>query len=163
MQLSPFGQPAASIASWVPLIVLIALCCTAAWLDAMQRRLPNWLCALTAVAGLAAALVLAGPSEAGWHALHLLVALIGGLALFSIRIFGAGDAKYYAAVASWFALSEAVKLLLLVSLSGVVLLIVWFIYRRARGIPIRSKTNSLSDSLPYGLAIGAGAILTALL
>ena len=162
MDLQQFGHPNANIASWIPLIVLIGLCATAAWLDATQRRLPNWLCALTAVFGLVVAFVLGGLSEVGNHGLHLAAALAGGLALFSVRIIGAGDAKYYAGIASWFALSEAIKLLLFVSLSGVALLIVWFAYRRAKGIPIRSKTNSLSDSLPYGLAIGAGAVLTAL-
>ena len=161
MDLPQFGHPDASIASWIPLIALIGLCCTAAWLDATQRRLPNWLCALTAVLGLAAAFVLGGLSEAGNHGLHLAAALVGGLALFSVRIIGGGDAKFYAGVASWFALSEAIKLLLYVSLSGLVLLLVWFVYRRAKRVPIRSKTNALSDSLPYGLAIGGGAILTA--
>ena len=151
-----------SLTSWISLIVLIGLCCTAAWLDATQRRLPNWLCGLTAVFGLMIALVLDGPSAAGNHGLHMAAALIGGLALFSVRIIGGGDAKYYAGVASWFALSDAIKLLLYVSLSGLVLLIAWFVYRRAKGIPIRSKTNTLADSLPYGLAIGAGAVLSAL-
>jgi len=146
----------------MPLIVLTGLCCMAGWLDATQRRLPNWLCALTAGLGLMVAFLLEGPSAAGNHALHLAVALAVGLGLFGLRIIGGGDAKFYSGVASWFALAEAIKLLLYVSLSGLVLLLVWFVYRRAKHVPIRSKTNDLSDRLPYGLAIGAGAVLTAL-
>ena len=151
-----------SVANWMPLIALVGLCCAAAWLDATQRRLPNWLCGLTAVLGLVVALTLEGPNAAGNHALHMAAALVGGLALFSVRIIGGGDAKFYAGIATWFALPQAVKLLLYTSLSGLVLLIVWFVYRRAMGVPIRSKGNDMSDSLPYGLAIGAGAILAAL-
>jgi prepilin peptidase CpaA len=152
-----------SVPSWLPLIVLAGLCCAGAWLDATQRRLPNWLCALLAVLGLAIALVLDGPGAAGSHGLHMAAALVVGLALFSVRMIGGGDAKFYAGVASWFALSKAAELLLWVSLSGLVLFVGWFVYRRTRHLPIRPTGDNPSDSLPYGLAIGAGAIISALL
>jgi prepilin peptidase CpaA len=76
-------------------------------------------------------------------------------------VFGGGDAKFYAAVAAWFALGKAVLLLVSISLSGLALLVVWFSYRRMRRLPIgRSAGGTHFDSLPYGVAIGSGAVLT---
>ena len=118
----------------------------------------------TAIAGLIAAILL--PSEAGGpasHALHMLIALIGGMILFRFGIFGGGDAKFYAAVAAWFALGKAVLLLVDVALCGLVLLIFWFVYRRVMGYPIRQSGGTVFDGLPYGLAIGVGAITAYLL
>lgn len=144
--------------------VLILCCLVAAWLDVTQRRIPNWLCAITALAGLIAAAVLA-PSwwTVGSHALHMGVALLGGMALFAMGIFGGGDAKFYAAVAAWFPLGMAVLLLIDVALCGLVLLVLWFTWRRLRGLPIRKPQGTSFDGLPYGLAIGAGAVTTVLL
>jgi len=83
------------------------------------------------------------------------------MALLRMSVFGGGDAKYYAAVAAWFALGHAVQLLLSVTLSGLVLLLVWFVGRRLAGVPIRRRATGGMDGLPYGIAIGAGAVLTA--
>lgn len=149
----------------VPLALLAALCLTAAWLDLTQRRIPNWLCGVTALAGLALAVALGGQSdlgrfgELGSHVLHMAVALLGGMALFAMGGFGGGDAKFYAGVATWFGLGQAVVLLLSVALSGLVLLTGWFTYRRLNGIPLRRTQQGPFDSLPYGVAIGLGAIV----
>lgn len=147
-----------SFESWAPLAVLIALGTTAAWLDLTQRRIPNWLCGLTAVAGLAVALWFGGLGGLGSHALHMGVALLGGMALFALGGFGGGDAKFYAGVAAWFAFGEGVQLLLCVALSGLLLLIVWFGYRRIKGLPVRRTRDGPWDGLPYGVAIGIGAV-----
>lgn len=146
----------------VPLAALAILCAAAAWLDLTRRRIPNWLCGLTAVGGLAAAAALGGLGGLGSHALHMLIGLAGGMALFALGGFGGGDAKFYAAAAAWFGLGQALTLLLSVALSGLVLLILWFSYRRARGIPLRPRKNGPLDGLPYGVAIAGGAIVTAL-
>lgn len=147
-----------SFESWAPLAVLIALSAAAAWLDLTQRRIPNWLCGLTAVAGLVVAAWLGGLGGLGSHALHMVVALLGGMALFALGGFGGGDAKFYAGIAAWFGLGHALLLLLCVALSGLMLLIVWFIYRRVKGIPLRRKKEGPWDGLPYGIAIASGAI-----
>ena len=144
--------------------VLATACVTAAWLDVRYRRIPNLLCAGTAIAGLIAAVLL--PSGTGGltsHALHMLIALIGGMILFRFGIFGGGDAKFYAAVAAWFALGKGVLLLVDVALCGLVLLLFWFTYRRVKGYPIRRSGGTVYDGLPYGLAIGTGALTAYLL
>ena len=147
--------------AWPPLAVLAALCAAATWFDLAERRIPNWLCAVAAVCGLAAAFLQGGLGDMGNHALHMVIALVGGMVLFAIGGFGGGDAKLYAAVASWFALQQALLLLVSVALSGLLLLIVWFGYRRARGIPVRRVHETAFDGLPYGVAIGLGAMIAA--
>jgi prepilin peptidase CpaA len=152
------------IGAYVGFAVLCAACLAAAWIDLTQRRIPNWLCAATAVSGLIAAVILEPPLwGVGSHALHMAIALIGGMALFALGVFGGGDAKFYAAVAAWFPLDMGVLLLIDVALCGLVLLVGWFTWRRLRGMPIRRTTGQGFDGLPYGIAIGAGAIVTVML
>jgi len=148
-------------AAYIAFAVLLGCCLVAAWTDLTQRRIPNWLCAITAVAGLVAAVAL----DFSWwnlgsHALHMVLALLGGMALFATGIFGGGDAKFYAAAAAWFPLGLAVLLLIDVALCGLVLLVLWFTWRRIKGLPIRKTKGTGFDGLPYGIAIGAGAITT---
>lgn len=108
-------------------------------------------------------MVMGGLNGLGSQALHMVVALLGGMTLFSLGILGGGDAKFYAGVAAWFGLKQALPLLVYVTLSGLVLLIVWFGYRRMKRLPLRPAKATLSDSLPYGLAIGIGAIALAMI
>ena len=152
-----------STGSLISLAVLALACLFAAWLDVRHRRIPNGLCAATAVAGLLGGYFLGGTSGLLSNALHCLAALVGGMVLFKLGVFGGGDAKFYAAVAAWFALAKGILLLVAVTLSGVALLIVWFTYRRVAGLPIGRKAGSGFDGLPYGIAIGAGALITATL
>ena len=150
-----------NFAYWVPVAGLAGLSAIAGWLDATQRRIPNWLCALAAGLGLLAAAILGGWSALGSHALHMAVALCGGLVLYALRGIGGGDAKFYAGVAAWFSLGQGALLLCSVALAGLVLLVLWFTYRRIKRLPIKRTKDTLADSLPYGLAIGAGAIVAA--
>lgn len=145
------------------LIVLCVLCVLAAWLDLTQRRIPNWLCGLIALMGLVVAGIVGGFGALGSHALHMVLALLGGMGLFALGGFGGGDAKLYAGVAAWFGLGEALLLLLCVALGGLVLLIAWFGYRRARGLPVRRNRAGPFDGLPYGIAIAGGAVTAALI
>lgn len=142
----------------VGLLALLCLC--GAVLDWRARILPNWLCAVTALAGLGQA-ALVSPPAAPFYAFlaHGALALVGGMILFAMRWVGGGDAKLYAALACWFPLRQAVPLLVSVGLCGLILLIGWFIVRRLRGEMIVTRGGQ-SAKLPYGLAIAAGAFLT---
>jgi prepilin peptidase CpaA len=148
-----------SLPSWAPLAALAILCAAAAWLDLTQRRIPNWLCGVTAVAGFGLVVLTGTLGDLGSHAGHMIVALLIGMALFALGGFGGGDAKFYAGVAAWFGLGKALLLLLSVALSGLVLLVGWFVYRRVRGIPVRRTRNGPFDGLPYGMAIASGALV----
>lgn len=145
---------------FVSKIALVLLGLTASWLDIAVRKLPNWLSLLTLLAGTAFTIYAVGLSALGSHLAHVVIALLVGMLLFRFGIVGGGDAKFYAAAASWFKLSNAPGLLLSVSLSGLVIFLGWFIWRRLKKIPIRAPARtSDSDKLPYGIAIAAGAMI----
>lgn len=133
---------------------------TGAWLDLRTRRLPNWLCGLGFVAGIAFALATGGWTMAGAALLHALLALVVGAGLFALGGIGGGDAKFYAALAAWFPLKAGLQLLVCVSLTGLLLLIVWVLIRQ-RLMQAHSGLPKDSDfrKLPYGVAIAGGALV----
>ncbi len=137
---------------------------TASWLDWRHRRLPNWLSAMLAVLGLAAAFRYGGIDLLGSHLIHGAIALCVGIILHAIGWIGGGDGKYYAAAACWFALGKGIVLLFCVAASGLLLYLSWFGLRRLRGIEIAIGPDIAdSDKLPYGLAIAAGSFAAAVL
>lgn len=142
----------------LPELMIVAAGLIACWTDLRARRIPNALCAVTAVLGLAYAAWTGGWSAAGDHTLHAFIALTIGAGLFAARAIGGGDAKLYAALATWFALHDAVRLFVLVSCSGLVLLVVWFSALRLGSKPFRKQGGQLV-SLPYGVAIAAGSAM----
>ena len=52
--------------------------------DIKWRRLPNWLALLLMALGLAHGFAGGGIEAAGWHALHMAIALAAGMGLFAI-------------------------------------------------------------------------------
>lgn len=138
---------------------LIALAAAGAWLDWRHRLLPNWLCGIAGAAGLVAALLGPGGGPVWSHAVHALIALLVGMALFAGGVIGGGDAKFYAALALWFPLDDSFRLLLLVSLAGLILMLVMWglIWRREP-----EGAGRLARSVPYGVAIAAGAVIQSL-
>lgn len=129
-----------------------------AWLDLASRRLPNWLCLATAVAGLAFAGFAAGAGALLSPLVHASLALLVGMVLFRLGWIGGGDAKFYAACAAWFPLHQAFALVLWVSLAGLVLVAVWFGYRQATH-KRRAGEQAHFASVPYGVAVAAGAVV----
>jgi prepilin peptidase CpaA len=142
----------------IPQLALITAGLVACWTDLRTRRIPNLLCALTLGLGLAYAGWSGGWHDAGNHALHAMATLGIGAGLFATRAIGGGDAKFYAAVAAWFTLHDAVWLFVLVSCSGIALLIAWFAARMMSGRPIRKQGGGI-NGLPYGVAIAAGGAI----
>lgn len=141
----------------MPMLLYLPVSLAAAWLDLRHRRIPNWLCLVTAVSGLFLAVFIAGAAVAGTHALHTMISLLEGMVLFRIGAIGGGDAKFYSATSAWFPLSQAISLFVSVALCGLLLVIGWSIYRRAKGYPLKGN-GAPFDGLPYGMAIGAGAL-----
>ena len=140
-------------------LLLALLLAIGGWLDAVSRRLPNWLCLATALAGLAAGALLHGAAAAFSGLGHAVLALLVGMVLFRFGLIGGGDAKFYAALACWFPFGRAPLLLTAVCLSGLLLLVVWFTVRRVQGKKVRGSANDDSAKLPYGIAIALGAML----
>ena len=132
------------------------------WMDVVSRRLPNWLSALTGVTGLTFVGLQSGVVATGWAAAHAALAIMIGMALFRFGVIGAGDAKFYAAFAAWFPLQQGLTLLIPVSLAGVVLVLAWFAYKQIRRVGVEARKGTFA-MVPYGLAVGVGAVLARML
>lgn len=133
-------------------LLLVALA-TAGWWDVAQRRVPNWLAAVTMLAGLGFAVATGGGQQALWHLAHAVLALMAGMGLFALGWWGGGDGKFYAAVAAWFPLQSGYSLLLAIAAAGLVLVVCSFAGRRLAG----RKVDRDARALPYAVAISGGA------
>lgn len=142
------------------LAVLGATSGLGALLDAFTRKLPNWLCLVMLVAGLAFGFVLDGWTGLGLHALHAALALGVGFLLFSWGVFGGGDGKFYAACASFFPANLVLVLFVSITSAGFLLALVWFATKR--GFKVRQRTEDEFAKLPYGMAIAIGSVGLAL-
>lgn len=129
--------------------------------DGLTRRLPNWLALVLLVYGLAHGFALAGWSGLGWHAAHMAIALLAGMAVFAMGIFGGGDAKFYAGMAAFFPLSQALDLLLWVSIVAIVTILVWMIGRRIPPFKRFRKDEGDFGKFPYGVAMAFGGVAAA--
>lgn len=147
---------------WGPFAVLATGCAIGGCVDIWRRRIPNLLCLALVAAGFAYAIGLAPSGAWPWHVAFCLTSLVVGAVLFRLGWFGAGDAKFLAAVSMWFPLQQAPKLLGAIGLSGLVVLVAWFTYRRLMGKKISRPKDSPFEQLPYGVAIALGAIAAAI-
>lgn len=133
--------------------VLLAALVWAAATDLTQRRVPNWLSGITLIAGLGFALAMSGGQQTLWHLAHSVIALLAGMGLFALGVWGGGDGKFYAAVAAWFPLHAGFSLLLAVSAAGLMLVACWFAGRRLA----KRNMDRNAGILPYAVAISGGA------
>lgn len=143
-------------------IVPIALLVVAAVGDASRRVIPNALCAVLALTGMAVAAA-SGAEAALWTAAAACGVFLGGAALFAAGAMGGGDVKLAAAAATWMPAADVPVFLLLTSLSGGLLALValgWGLAarRRAGQSPRAALAAATRVELPYGVAIAAGAI-----
>lgn len=128
-------------------------------MDIYSRKLPNVLCLATFLVGLVYAWLASGWAGVGWHSAHAAAALLIGMALFAAGLIGGGDAKFYAAVAAWFPFADGLRLLMAVSVAGLVAVLAWIAIRRILRRPWRRQsTSNPFAQFPYGVAIGIGAI-----
>lgn len=140
--------------------LLSLLVAYAAWSDIRCRKIPNLLAITTAVTGLLCGWIGGSVTDLGWQFAHFAAALALGMALFAAGWWGGGDGKFYAGVAAWVPLQEFPKLAVSIALSGLVLVLVLFFIGRATRK--KGTTSGTLGDLPYGVAIGAGALLTVL-
>lgn len=143
-------------------VVLAACAAVGAWLDMTTRRLPNWLCLVTAGTGLGFMTAENGAVGTGLALAHSAAGLITGMILFRFGMIGGGDAKFYAASAAWFPITSGLSLLLAVSLAGLVIVGGWFGYRQISGARARNMGGKFA-MVPYGAAIAVGAVAARLM
>ena len=145
-----------SAEAWI-LLLFAGFALGGAYSDVRYRSIPNALNAAMAIAGLGATWFSGGGTAAGLGLAHLALALAAGMLIYALRMWGGGDAKFYAATAAWFSIWDFPRLAVSIAFAGLVLLVVWFGARQIRGAP---KLDKKSKELPYGVAIAVGGALT---
>ncbi|WP_425092702.1 prepilin peptidase [Tropicimonas sp. S265A] len=135
---------------------IVPVCLFVAWSDMKFMRIPNktvlLLVGVFAVVGLVALPLV----DYAWRWVHLIVILLIGFIASSAGLVGAGDAKFAAAMAPFFAFGDAALVLMLFS---AILLGAFVTHRIARAIP--AVRRALPDweswtrkrDFPMGLAL----------
>ena len=146
--------------------VFIVLCLYAAVKDVETLTISNGLNAIIAFLFIPAVIITApGWDVAGAHLLAGLAAFAISVLLFSLGVFGGGDAKLLAACAVWIGWMGLLKFLIFVALIGGVFALVLIVFRRLTlpeswtAKPWIRRLHDRKGGLPYGVAIGVGGIL----
>lgn len=139
--------------SGIALVLMACLAGYGAWTDITRRHLSNWLSLATLIAGLVMAAMVTTPEQFVSHLGHFAIALAIGLALFAAGVWGGGDGKFYAAVAAWFPVGAFFNLVFSISMVGLVMITI--LIATSRGKLLRKD----SRGVPYGVAIGIGALI----
>jgi prepilin peptidase CpaA len=144
------------------LLVLLVL---AALQDMAMLKISNFLSGAVLLLGVAAVFV-AGPRADLWeNGLVFLIALVIGTFLFGRGILGGGDVKLFAATILWFELGGALRFLVATAIAGGALALAIILLRLLPWpdkVKARIKLLQPRGGIPYGIAIAAGAIFTAL-
>lgn len=145
----------ALVPDWL-FFIYCAILLAAAGQDIWQMKISNYLVLALLGAAVVAALVV-GPQIDLWkNLLILVVGLAIGTAVFAAGIMGGGDVKLTVAAAVWFLWTDALMLLLLITLSGVVV-IIFAVVARLMGWGKKERGRMIS----YGVAVAMGGIAMA--
>lgn len=147
------------------LVLFPTLVLAAAIGDVLTMRIPNWLNAATAISVVPMAVLAGMPLDvAQWHLLAGLVMLLFGFGLFSRGYIGGGDAKLMAAAALWVGWSALLPFVLVTTLAGGALAIIYKLWQLVRTEHVvrdfawLRKAIRADLELPYGIAIAVGAL-----
>ncbi len=143
--------------AWLFLPFVIPISIWVAWSDMKFMKIPNKAVIALMVTFVVVGLVALPLAEYPWRLLHFVVVLLVGFIINMVGGVGAGDAKFAAAMAPFFALGD---LRLLLYLFAGVLLAAVLVHRLARKIPaIRRLTPDWESwarkDFPMGLALGS--------
>ncbi len=142
------------------LVALTASLVWAACSDLRCFRIPNVASVFVVLAAMMWAVTLG--QGGGAHFGVGVIALAVGAGLYSLGVFGAGDAKLAAALVTFVGPAEAVSLVLQIAVLGGVLTFIWVSSRPVRlvlcgfGFDVEP---SPPNRIPYGVAIAAAGLL----
>ncbi len=149
------------------IVQFCGLCIFAAVNDVLYFKLPNKVILLIATLFIPVALVNYDMDTLLAHSLIGASVLLISFILFMFNLFGAGDAKFLAAVALWAGPKEIMTLLIVMGLVGGVLALFHTVRARYSLIYTFSFLNNQKIDetiekveIPYGVAIAAGALVT---
>ncbi len=151
---------------FLPGLVFPFLVAAAAVSDFHNYKIPNWLTALMALAFLPVALSTGMlVPEIGMHYLAGFLLLLVGYMMFSLGIFGGGDAKMIAACAVWFGTQDTGSFLTSAVFCGGILAFAMLFWTLAKYIiqldlgDFIPSIRKVMPQMPYGVALAAGAVL----
>lgn len=154
---------------WVEIFfwaVFIALSAIITLIDAKSYRIPNKLVLILGAVGLCAVVIL-WRENFGAHLIAAIVTLVIGYLLYQFTGFGAGDAKYFAAIMLWFGPGGALLLLYWFGVFCAVLVVILIIGRRLSDrakFGLKNWRPMQKDApVPLALAIGPAAIVSCLM
>lgn len=158
-----FDLPPAAL----PLAAFPVLLTIAALKDLSSYTIPNWISAALLVAFIPAAFAVGLPWPVlAQHAAVGGIALLIGVAMFSLNWIGGGDAKLFSAAALWLGVPALPGYLLWTAIAGGVLTVALLAARKATGwLPLAGGPGWVHSLLaprgdvPYGVALAAGALL----
>jgi len=134
--------------------------------DALSLRIPNWLTLLIAILFFPMALLTGMAwADIGMHAVAGVAMFVAGFVLFSLGLFGGGDAKLLAAAGLWLGWPHLMPFLVMTAFAGGLLALcvgVWAAVNQASEIRDGSlfrRFGSIKPNVPYGYAFAIGAIL----
>ncbi len=146
--------------------VLPVLLAGACFSDLFSMRISNKLClSVFALFGVFAILASMAPAVVMWHILAGMIALSASFALFALGVIGGGDAKFVAAVSVWIGFNQLVEYLAVASVLGGILTFAILFFRkyhlppRLIVIPWINRLHDAKSGIPYGIALGAAAML----
>lgn len=155
----------------MPLVLIGAyalLLVVAAVFDFFQRRIPNW--TVVALVLLFIPFAWLGLTPAGWGSslAAFAIALLGSSTLYLLGWLGAGDSKLFSVAALFAGLGNLLLLFVATALAGgLYALAVLFIRPKSvlRGMTAKGRAEAQTKryGIPYGVAIAAGALVTAYL
>lgn len=99
--------------------------------DLRQRRVPNWLALAGAVGALVVLMVGAQPFGVGWSDAAIAMALGFGVLLlfYALRLLGAGDVKFAAALGLWIGTQALLQVWIVASLLAALHSLLWWLLR----------------------------------
>ncbi|GIX13974.1 MAG: membrane protein [Paracoccaceae bacterium] len=148
-----------------PLLFLVLLagpCLYAIWTDLSRMIIPNHVVIATVVLFLAGAPFVMGLEEMAWRFLPAALVLLAGFLLHLTGQFGAGDAKFAAAIVLFVPLRDLPSLLWIYAILALVSVGVLHLVRRilrARGVESRLKALAETRTFPLGIPLALTALV----
>jgi len=135
----------------------LPICVWVAWNDMKYMKIPNKAVLALMVVFAVIGLIALPFTDYLWRLAHFAVVLVAGFVLNMVRVMGAGDAKFAAAMAPFVVLDDLVRFF---ALLACVTVAAFLIHRLFRAIPAVRKLTpdwkswELVKKFPMGLALG---------
>jgi len=144
---------------FLPFVAPIAI--WVAWSDMKFMKIPN--SAVLALLGvfLVVGLIALPLAEYPWRLLHLVVILLIGFVLSSLRLVGAGDAKFAAVIAPFVALGDGVRMAYLLAAIILAAFVTHRLFQRSKAFRKLTPNWESWDNkdFPMGLALAGSLII----